>query len=293
MVIMKTTLKEVLERAREERWAVPHFNISTLELARGMCEAAAKLRSPLMLGTSEGERNFIGLKQAVALVAAFREEFGIPIFLNADHSKSVAAAELAIDAGYPSIHIDLSKKGFEENLAGTRKVTADARKNNPFISVEGELGYLVTDSSKVYKEKIIVNPTTFTKPDEAALFVEETGVDRFAPAIGNLHGIAANAPKIDFALLKNLRSALPKKITLVLHGGSGNSSLIFRKAIECGINNVHISTSLKLVYAKAIRGAFNKDPDNLAFYKLFAPVTAAVKKEAEKFIKIFKSNNRV
>lgn len=290
---MKPTLKEILERSCEEKWALPHFNITTLEMARGMCAAAHKLRSPLMLGTSEGERNFIGLKQAVALVQAFREEFNLPIFLNADHSKSIVAATSAIDAGYSSIHIDLSKKGFEENLAGTKKVTAYARKKDPSISVEGELGYLVTDSSKVYKEKIIVDPSTFTRPDEAALFVEETGVDRFAPAIGNLHGIAANTPKLDFALLKKLRSVLPKKITLVLHGGSGNTPHTFRKAIECGINNIHISTSLKLAYANALRGAINKDPDDLAFYKLFAPVTAAVKKEAEKYIKIFKSNNRV
>lgn len=289
---MKTTLKDVLERAREERWAVPHFNISTLEMARGICEAASKLRSPLMLGTSEGERNFIGLKQAVVLIAAFREEFDLPIFLNADHSKSVAAAEFAIAAGYSSVHIDLSKKSFEENIAGTKKVTADARKNNPSISVEGELGYLVTDSSKVYKEKIVVDPATFTKPDEAVLFVEKTGVDRFAPAIGNLHGIAANAPKLDFTLLKNLRSALSKNITFVLHGGSGNSPAVFRKAIECGINNIHISTSLKLAYANALRKAINQDPDDLAFYKLFAPVVEAVRKEAEKYIKIFKSNNR-
>lgn len=289
---MTESLSQILERAGSEHWAVPHFNISTLEQARGMCKAASKLRSPLMLGTSEGERNFIGLKQAVALVQAFREEFDLPIFLNADHSKSVAAADSAIDAGYSSVHIDLSKKSFEENLSGTKKVTAYARKNNPSISVEGELGYLATDSSRVYKSKIIVNPKTFTKPDEAALFVEETGVDRFAPAIGNLHGIAANTPKLDFALLKKLRSVLPKKITLVLHGGSGNSSHTFRKAMECGINNIHISTSLKLAYINALRKAFRKYADDLAFYKLFAPVTEAVKKEAEKYIKIFKSNNR-
>lgn len=290
---MKPTFKEILERSREEKWAVPHFNITTLEQARGMCEAAHKLRSPLMLGTSEGERNFIGLKKAVALVSIFREEFGIPIFLNADHSKGVAAAELAIDAGYSSVHIDLSKKSFEENIAGTKKVVTYAHKKDAYISIEGELGYLVTDSSKVYKEKIVVDPVTFTKPNEAVLFVEQTGVDRFAPAIGNLHGIAANTPKLDFVLLKNLRSVLPKNLTLVLHGGSGNAPAVFRKAIECGINNIHISTSLKLAYANALRKAINKDPDDLAFYKLFTPVVEAVKKESEKYIKIFKSNNRV
>lgn len=253
--------------------------------------AAAALRSPLMVGTSLGERQFIGLRQSVALIKAFREEFGIPLFLNADHTASVEAAYAAVDAGYDSIHIDLSKKSFMENMAGTKKVVEYARRANPAISVEGELGYLVTESSKVYKKKIKVDSETFTKPDEAERFAEETGVNRFAPAVGNLHGIAANRPKLDFALIKKLRETIPMSVSLVLHGGSGNSPAAFRKSIDLGINNIHISTELRLAYFKAVKAAVKKE--ELAPYKLMSPAVAAVQKKAEEFIKIFRANNRV
>lgn len=289
---MTETLSQILKRALREGWAVPHFNVSNLEQLKGIVLAAQKLGSPLMVGASEGERDFVGLREIVALIAAYRKDFNIPIFLNADHSKSVDSAKAAVDAGFDSVHIDLSKKGFEENLRGTKEVVAYARKMKPGISVEGELGYLVTDSSKVYKKKIMVDPSTFTKPDEAVKFVEETGVDRFAPAVGNLHGISANRPKLDYKLISELRNALPDRVAMVLHGGSGNSPLVFRKVIGLGFGNIHISTELRLAYARSLQKSVKDDAEEVAPYKIMSPVIAAVAKKAEEFIKIFKADGK-
>lgn len=280
-------LGHYFERAQREKWAVPHFNVSDLDQLRGIAEAAGKLRAPVMIGVSEGERAFIGLHQAVVLVREFSKEFKAPLFLNADHTKSVKAAKAAIEAGFDSVHIDLSKKSWKENVAGTRTVVQYARWKNKKINVEGELGYLVTESSKVYKEKIFVDPTTFTKPDEAVRFVKMTGLDRFAPAVGNLHGIAANRKKLDFALIRQLRRRIPKRVAIVLHGGSGSGAAAFKKAIVAGINNIHISTELRLADTHALRETIRRHPDEITPYKLVEPSKEAVRKKAEYFIKLF------
>ena len=120
---------------------------------RAIVSACVEARTPAIIGTSEGERKHLGLLEAVSIVEAFRRDFNIPIFLNADHTKSVEAARVAIDAGYDSIHIDLSALSFEENIAGTKEIVAYACANNTEISVEGELGYL-RGESKIQQEKI-------------------------------------------------------------------------------------------------------------------------------------------
>src|SRR3989338_5927951 len=145
------TLSEILFKAQKENRAIGHFNISNLEQLRAIMEAARKLNAPVMIGLSEGERKFVGLKQAVALVKSFKEEYGLPIFLNPDHSHSVESACEAFDAGFDSVHIDLSKLSFEENVKGTKKVVDYIKSKNPEISVEGELGYL-RGESQIQKE---------------------------------------------------------------------------------------------------------------------------------------------
>lgn len=285
-------LNYFLEKARWEKWAVPHFNVSDLDQLRGVAEAAGKLRAPVMIGVSEGERAFIGLRQAVALVREFSREFGVPLFLNADHTKSVAVTKAAIDAGFDSVHIDLSRESYVKNVAGTRAIVGYAQKKKRGINVEGELGYLMTESSKVYKKKIVVDPATFTKLAEAVRFVHATSVDRFAPAVGNLHGIAANRPKLDFQLITELRRRLSKKVSLVLHGGSGNSSAAFKKAIAAGVNNIHISTELRLADIRALKTSLKTHPDEVAPYKFSQPSVDAVRKKAEYFIKIFGASGK-
>jgi len=147
------TLEEYLAKARKEKWAVPHFNFSSTAQLNGIIEAVRAMKAPVLLGTSEGERKFLGIDQAVALVRSFQKE-GMAVFLNADHCHSFESAKEAVDAGYDSVHIDLSKESLQDNLQGTTRVVEYAKGVNPEISVEGELGYLATDSSKIYHKEV-------------------------------------------------------------------------------------------------------------------------------------------
>lgn len=286
------TLNDYLNKALKEGWAVPHFNVSDAVTLRGICDAAKELNSPIMIGTSEGERKFIGLKQARAVINAFKDDYDLPIFLNADHHKSIGFAEEAISAWYDSIHIDLSAMNLEENITGTKKVVEFARSQSPDISVEGEVGYLVTESSKIYKEVIKIPPESLTKPEEAERFVKDTRVDRFAPAVGNLHGIAANIKKLDIARIEAIREAIGQ-VAMVLHGGSGTPDKQTKEAIKAGINNIHINTELRVVYAESLRKFLIEHPDETTPYKFFAPVIESIKQKTAEKIKLFGSINKI
>lgn len=285
------SLQEWLQRALREGWAMAHFNISNLEMLRGIVAVCQKLGSPVLIGTSEGEADFVGLLQARALIDAYKQETGLPIFLNADHVHSVERAKAAVDAGYDSVLIDLSKQSYEENVTGAKIVVEYARKKS--VDVEAELGYLVTDSSKVYTESFIIPPESLTKPEEAEHFVRETGCDRFSPAVGELHGIAANTPQLDMERIANIRKRLPDSVAMVLHGGSGIPDEQMREAIRLGFNNVHVSTELRVAYTDALRAALKKYPQETAPYKYAADAVLAVQQKIEEKMKLFGSVNRI
>lgn len=286
-------LKEWLNQALEEGWALPHFNVSNLVMLKGVILACARFRSPVMIGTSEGEADFIGFRQARALIGAYKAETGLPIFLNADHFKSFEKVEEAIDAGYDSVLIDLSREDYKKNIEETKKVVEYARQSGRDINVEGELGYLVTESSKIYKESFEIPPESLTKPEEALKYVQETGVDRFAPAVGNLHGIAANEPKLDFELIKKIRAVLPADVAMVLHGGSGIPDEQTREAVKLGFNNIHISTEIRAAYVDALKKMLAAAPEETTPYKIYKPVVEAVATKVSEKLEIFGSVNKI
>lgn len=271
---------------------MPHFNFSNLEQFHALVEAAREVKAPVVLGLSEGERDGVGLATAVALTAIARTD-GYPIFLNADHSRSPETAKAAVDAGFDSVHIDLSKESYEDNVAGTKEVVEYARTKNPTIEVEGELGYLATESSEVYEEVIVIPEDSYTKPDQAVEYVRATGVDRFASAIGNLHGISANEPKIRFELIEELRRVLPADLTLVLHGGSGITDEDVKKIVALGFNNAHVNTELRVAYTDALRKALAENPDEVAPYKYVEGAKEATKVVALHHIALFGAQGRV
>ncbi len=283
---MNQPLKDILARALQEHWSTGHFNISELDHMRAIVEIANECGAPAIIGTSEGERNHIGLHQAVACRDAFKQDFAIPIFLNADHTKSVEHAKKAIDVGYDSIHIDLSAQSFEENIAGTKEVVYYAHTKNSNISVEGELGYLKGES-KVQHEKIAVTSEDYTKPDQAVQFVEETGIDRLAIVVGNIHGISLEEPDLDIERIREIRGVISEHIALVLHAGSGIPNDQIRAAIEAGIANIHINTDLRTAFVGALRESIAKNPDEVAMYKLDAPAIEAMKKIVREKLLLF------
>ncbi|MDZ4231888.1 MAG: class II fructose-bisphosphate aldolase, partial [Candidatus Pacearchaeota archaeon] len=165
------------------------------------------------------------------------------------------------------------------------------KKVNPEAEVEGELGYLATDSSRIYAEEVVIPEDSYTKPQEAMEFVRETGVDRLAPAIGTIHGIAANTPKLRFDLAQELRAALPG-ITLVLHGGSGVTDEEKERIAKAGFNNIHVSTELRVAFTGALRAALRDNPDEVIPYKYLAPAREATAKVVAHHVKLFGSANR-
>ena len=289
---MNFSLSEILMKAQKDNWAVGHFNISNLEQLRAIMEAAKKFNAPIMIGLSEGERKFVGLRQAVALVKAFKEGYGLAVFLNPDHSHSVESAKEAYDAGFDSVHIDLSKLPFSENIEGTKEVVDYVKSKNQEVSVEGELGYL-RGESKVQKEKITIKPEDLTKPEEAAEFAEKTGLDRFAGAYGNSHGISIDEPALDIERIRSVRRALPENVAMVLHGGSGIPDDQIKEAIKAGISNIHVNTEIRTAYAEALRKFLAENPEETTPYKILASSVEAVKAKVEEKLKLFGSNNVV
>jgi len=285
-------LKEFLQQARQERWATGHFNASELDQMRAIVDACKEVGSPAIIGASEGERKHLGMREAVALRDVFREEYGIPVFLNADHTKSVEAAKTAIGAGFDSIHIDLSAKSFEENVVGTKEVVTYARSKESGINVEGELGYL-RGESKIQHEKIQVNPEDYTNPEEAVRFAEETGVDRLAIAVGNIHGISLDEPDLDIERIRRIRAAVPEYVALVLHAASGIPDDQIRQAIEAGISNIHINTDIRIAFVNELKKSLAEHLDEAAMYKLDASANEAMRGVIKEKLQLFGAVDRV
>ncbi len=279
-------LNDYLKEAREKGQAIGHFNFATADMAKAIVEASKESgANAVMLGTSEGESEFFGYAEAAALVGALREDFDFPVFLNADHFKSFEKCQAAIDAGYDSILIDGSKLQFDENISLTKRVVEYARSVNKDISVEGELGYL-RGSSEV-QSKIEISPDDYTKPEEAARFVQETGVDRLAVVFGNIHGIVTEQEeKLDLEHFKKIVSVLPD-IYFVLHGASGLKDDDVAGAIKAGIANVHFNTELRVAYHDALDKTMDDNPSETTPYKYLGPAVEEVKKLVSQKTKLF------
>jgi len=283
-------LNEWLQRAKSERWAIGHFNVSNLEAAKAIVAAAARLRAPVMIGVSEGERAYFGVWEIAALVGALREKTGLPIFLNADHTKTYDGIVEAVDAGFDSVHFDGSELEYEANIRETRHAVEYAKLKNPEISVEGELGYL-RGSSKI-QEMVDTSPSDWTDPEQAAAFVSRTGVDRLAPVFGNIHGIVTKSEeKLDIERLRAV--AASTDAFLVLHGGSGLPDHEIRAAIESGIVKAHINTELRVAYRQGLEQALRDMPLETTPYTYLVPAVEAVQKVVEAKIQLFGSHDKV
>ena len=241
-------LREVLERAQNDGKAVAHFTGSDLVLLRAVLRAAHELKVPVIVGASGGEREFIGTRQLAAVVQSLRAEFNHPLFLNSDHTHSLSDALEAARAGFDLIGFDASALPFEENIRATREVVTAVKAINPGILVEGEIGDIGTGSA--IHESVPDLSKGLSTPEEAVRFVESTGVDILAPAVGNMHGMLKSMVQGDARKRLDLaRIAAIKAVTrsfMTLHGGSGTDDGDFRKAIGAGINIVHINTEQRL-----------------------------------------------
>lgn len=284
------SLEEYFARAREEHWAIGHFNFSTADQLKAIVEAATELKSPVMVATSEGEAKFFGRDQAVALVKSYQAE-GHAVFLNADHHKSFTTAKAAIDAGYDTVLIDASKLNFEENVLETKKVVGYARGVKTDMMVEGEIGYLRGESQ--VQQKVEISPADYTKPDQAADFVAKTGVNRLAVVFGNIHGIVTEQEEnLDIEHFKKIIAAVPN-VFFVLHGASGLKADQVRAAIAAGITNVHINTEIRVAYHDVLHQELERDPTQTTPYKYLDNPVEAIKKVVREKLEVFGSINKI
>ncbi len=294
------SLRDILKEAEAKHVAIGHFNISDLVTLQAILDAAMSLSSPrkkipIIIGTSEGEREFIGVENAVALVRTARKKYKWPIFLNADHTHSLEKIKEAVEVGYDAVLFDPfdsaqgkgGKLPLEENIRQTKEVMAYVRSVNPDIVVEGELGYIGSASEVLDKvpEGAAVTEATMTTVEEATRFVKETGVDLLAPAVGNRHGIVVGVPKsLSIGRITAIKKAIG--ISMVLHGGSGTAAEEFTRAIEAGINIVHVSTELRVAWRKGIEEGLAGGKE-VTPYKLLAKAKENIKEVVMRNLKIF------
>ncbi len=282
-------LREYIKEAEQNKIAIGHFNISECVALKGIFKAAQELNLPVIIGVSEGEREFMGTKRAALMVKSLREEFNWPIFINADHAKSFEKIKEAVEAGFDAVLFDAGKLPFEENIKKTKEVVEWVKSVNPNILVEAELGYLGASSTilKEIPKDVAIKPEDLTKPEQAAQFVKETGIDLLAPAVGNIHGMFKNAPNpnLDIERIKALREAVG--IPLVLHGGSGIRDEEFIKAINAGISIIHINTEIRLAWRNGMEKALKENPEEITPYKVLPIAIEEIKKATEKRLRLF------
>jgi len=283
------TLKQYIVHADQKHSAIGHFNISNLESLKAIFTVARRLEVPIIVGTSEKERAYIGIKQCVALVRSLREQYNYPIFLNADHTFSFKGVKEAVDAGYDSVIFDGAQLSLGDNMRETKKSVEYAKSVNPNIVVEGELGYIGSSSKllDVLPSEVHVTKAALTNVDEAAQFVKETGIDCLAPAVGNIHGLLkyAKNPDLDIDLIKELRERTG--VPLVLHGGSGIPDYSFKRAISVGVSVVHINTELRLAFRRTLEQTLKNNPDDIAPYSFMENPIYEMEKIVEDKIKVF------
>ncbi len=288
---MAKTLREYIMEADKNGVAVGHFNISNLEALHGIAAAAQKLNLPVIIGVSEGEEDFVGMHEAVALVKALRENYNHqPIFLNADHHYSFERVKAAIDAGYDAVIIDNAKLSMEENIAITKQCVEYARKvsaeTGRDILVEAEIGFIGQSSKILDAIPEGVSEATMTTAADAKAFVDATGVDMLAPSIGNIHGMVKGGnPRLHPERVAEIRAATG--VPLVLHGGSGTMNEDFLACIKEGIDVVHINTEIRVAYRDALKKSFADNPDEVAPYKFLKPGVEAVEKVVSDRLKLF------
>ena len=282
--------RNLMTRARTEGFAVGAFNIDNQETLIAICQAAQNLNSPVLVELSQGEADALGLDNVRALVDNYKKQYGIEMYLNLDHSPSVESAKKGVDAGFEFIHIDVSQANHdatdEEIISATKEVVEYAKKTGALV--ESEPHYF-GGSSNVHTEAIDYAEIrkTFSTPDGARRFVEATGIDTFAAAIGNLHGKYPVPKELDLHLLAEIRNAIPCNISL--HGGSGTPAEYFTQAAQIGVSKININSDMRYAFRTSLEKVLAENPKEFAVVKLMPTVISAVQEVVEEKITAFGS----
>ena len=285
------TLHYYYEKAGKEKWALAQFNVSCAEQLQGVVEVGVQTCSPLLIGTSEGDAGFFTPSFAVNLVAFWKKETGLPIFLNFDHGKSFDVLERAAKAGYDALHFDGSKLPLEENITIAKQVVEMARKHHISV-VEGEFSEVPGGHSDLHSEVApVLTDKDYTNPADAADFMRKSGIDSLAVMVGTLHGIFKTTHPLN---IKRLQEISERGIAfLVLHGGSGTPEQELKDAIQRGVVKINVSTDLRIAFTNALKETMQENPAEIAPYNLLPKSVAAVKQVALTWIGICGSANKI
>jgi fructose-bisphosphate aldolase class II len=280
---MLVTLKEVLEKAKKEHYCVCAFNVYNYETVSSVLKAAAELNSPVIIAFGERYIKYIPIDLISLIVKNLSQRYSIPITLHLDHACNLDIIEQAIKEGFTSVMYDGSKLSLEENIKITKNVVNIAHSKK--VSVEAELGYVI----KAEEDKMEYH---FTDPDEAKIFVSETGIDALAIAIGNIHGLRAyeGKVKLDLMLLDKIRKSC--NVPLVLHGGSGIPYEELKKAVNLGVCKLNINTELSKAAVDEIRRTLQYANDSLRMENLMANASNAIEKVAKFYIELLGSKGK-
>lgn len=277
--------RDLMRRSRRQHFAVGAFNIDNQETLIAVARAAQRLNAPVMVEASDGEVTAMGLENIRDLVDNYRSEFGIEMYVNLDHSPTVEDCKRAIDAGFEFVHIDVSQANHqatpEEIIESTKEVVDYARFTG--AQVESEPHYF-SGSSNVHSEQIDYEEIrkTFSTPQAAREFVDATGIDTFAAAVGNLHGKYPVPKNLDLALLRRIRDAIGCQISL--HGGSGTPPHFFHEAAEIGVSKVNVNSDLRFAFRTTLEKVLADNPDEYSVAKLMPGVCDAVQVVVEEKI---------
>lgn len=269
-------LSQILRRASEEHFAVGNFDIFSIEMLKGVMAAAEETKSPIILAYGEAFEHYIDIAAFTAMMRSLAEAASVPVCIHLDHAVEFGYIARAIHCGFTSVMIDASDKPLEENIALTKKVVELAHALG--VSVESEIGHVSGIEGLFENDDYI-----YTDVGEARHFVEATGVDALAVAIGTVHGVYKEEPRLNIARLKELHAAL--NVPLVLHGGSGLSDADFKACIASGVTKVNIHTDLTLAGLRAARISAG-DPQ-MSLMKLGFAITDAVKADAKAKMELF------
>jgi fructose-bisphosphate aldolase class II len=290
---MDKGLRGVLSEAQAKGSALGHFNVSDVAILKAVLGAAQEMKTSVIVGVSEGERTYLGTRQIAAVIRSLRGEIDVPIFLNADHTHSLASALEAADAGFDSIVFDISSLPFEENVKQTRQAVEALKGVNPAIFVEGEIGDIGTGSE--IHETASETGGALTTADEARQFVQATGVDALAPAVGNRHGMSrsmvegSSRKHLDLARIAEIKAAVGCFLTL--HGGSGTGDKDFLSAIHAGVNIIHVNTELRVAWRRGLEKGLAADRSEVVPYKIFPDAIAAVENVVKSRLRLFSGSS--
>ncbi len=277
------TAGEILERAKNEEWALGAFNAGSLEIVKAIVQAAKDQQAPLIIETSAGEAEHFGVKNFLSVVENFRQEMGVPVLTNYDHGPGLEECQLAIEAGYNQVHFDGSNLPLEENIKITKLLAEQAHEKG--ILLEAEMDKIMGES-KPHEDiaESVQAMANYTDPQKAADFVGQTGCDILAVFVGNIHGTYQTVKRLDIERLKMIRDKIPCYFSL--HGGSGLVTEDIREAIKLGVVKVNINTELRVAYRETLENVL-RGSDEVAVYKIMPPVIAAVQKVVEDKIELF------